>query len=470
MKSWRLPLEWAVVTAASVGFFVYKIFNLTFRYSDHNLYFFEAGQLLHGLAPHRDFFLTDTGFYVALLAGIKFLIGAHILWLQILPIILHVGSAVILFLFLKHWRNPLAAIAPLLYLFSFSTLANSDYATGEEWAVILLCGALLALAHKRPKLTGVLLALACLFKLYVAAAVIGICIVLIISKDYAQAKRVILAGLATGGIALIFLAFPNPGQFWRNVILFNLHRPPGLEKAHIFAYFFQREWPLLLLALGGIITLGKKRWLIWLPIALSVLFFILFKDIYYLYFQILLAFLVISAVSLLGWIWKKFPDTNSTGPTYILILLVTYTLFMVSSIAFYRTNWQDQGRFTNTAEAAATIKNLPEPYPLYGSYDSAPLLSLLSGRPLYKNYYDTNPISFLAGRLDKNAISAEAAQSGVYLLARITDLPEYDIEDYGYQDYFSAEIFSKFCSRVAVFPSTSNSQDNFLIIYKCKSD
>ena len=42
MKYRRSLLEWIIAIAVSSIFFVYKISSLTFRYGDHNLYFFEA--------------------------------------------------------------------------------------------------------------------------------------------------------------------------------------------------------------------------------------------------------------------------------------------------------------------------------------------------------------------------------------------------------------------------------------------
>jgi hypothetical protein len=457
----RNALEYSAVALSTAGFVIYKLANLTFRYSDHNLYFFEASRLTAGILPHRDYFLTDPGLYVSFLALTKLLVGNHVLWLQAVPIFAYALSAVLLYILLRRWQNPLAFLAPALLLFSFSTLANSDYATGEEFAVLFIILGLLAWQKKRFALLGIALAVACVFKLYAGAIVLGILAVLLVQKKYGAAKKVTLSGSIAGSLLLLPFALANFQNFWSDVILFNLSRPRGLDKATVFAYFWHREWVLMIFALTGAIVSRARRWQIFVPVLFAAMFFLIFKDIYYLYFQITLPFLVVGVVTLLGWIWERYQG----GPAYALALLAPYLFFLLISFNFYTVNWANYGTFADASEAAAKISALPKSYPLYGAYETAPLLSVLSGRPLFKNYYDTNPISFTAGRLNIDSLSQEAAGNGIYLAARITDLPEYNIKDFGYQAYFSESLFNRYCRRVLAFPGTKGS---VLAIYECK--
>jgi len=195
-----------------------------------------------------------------------------------------------------------------------------------------------------------------------------------------------------------------------------------------------------------------------------LLFFLLYRDIYYLYFQTLMPFLVLAATAFLGWVWSS----HKNGPAYSLMLIAVYILFIVLSIAFYRQNWLAQGNFSNADQVAAAVAKLPEPYPIYGDYTAATLVSVLSGRQIFRNNIDTNLTWFRNGRLDKEDISAQAVKGGVYLVARVTDAPELGIKDAGFEEYFSPDLFKASCKQVLDFPDLSGNAYSRLAVYECK--
>ena len=104
---------------------------------------------------------------------------------------------------------------------------------------------------------------------------------------------------------------------------------------------------------------------------------------------------------------------------------------------------------------------------LYGSHEVTPLIALLSERPIFENHADTNTQAFAAGTLDRQQISDAAVKSGIYMLARITHVPEAGYYDIGYQGFFSPERFTDSCQRASTFPSTSLESDNQIVVYKC---
>lgn len=454
-------IEYAVVAASALAFLIYKLNNLVYRHSDHNIYFFYGDKILHGHVPFRDFFMTDPGLYAYILAGVKFLVGKDILLLQAIPLLLHVIIAILIFALLKKWQTKLALLAPAIYLFSFSTLANSDYATGEEWAILTMLLALLLWENKKPFWSGVLWALTGLLKLYTGAALIGF----LIYNFFTAGKKNTLK-LIAGGIPLALLWFGAftliaRNNFWYSLIGFHLHRPAGLDKGAIYLYFLQHEMLLLGLGILGLIILRKKA--VWAMAAGLAIFFLAFKDLYYLYLQTLIPLLTLGTIAFLSWLWQ-----TKNGKAYALSVIALYAGMTVYSISFYNQNWLPRAQFTNAAEVSKEVAALPENYPLYGTYETTPLVSLLSGRDIFKNYYDTNPISFWNGRLDKTKISNEAVDNGVYLVSRISYYPQYGIDQTGFEEYFDKSLFTKYCKPALVFASTSNENDNYLAIYKCK--
>lgn len=452
-----------MVAAACAGFLIYKLHFLTFRYGDPNLYFYYAGHLFGGLIPYRDFFMADPPAFVLALAAIKLFIGQHWLWLQASPIFLHIVAAVMLYVISRKWKNPLSFLAPLFYLFSFSTLANSDYATGEELMIVFTLLALWLWDNRHIKSSALLWAMAGLTKLFAGAGLIGFFIFSLFEKERKKLLVLALTGIAATAVFMLPFILLSPGNALYSIVISHLSRPAGLDKAAVFAYFFQREWLLLILAAPGFMLTKKK--LVLGPFLGLLVFFLLFSDVYYLYFQTLLPFLVLAATAFLGWIWSSYKN----GPAYSLMLITAYVLFMGVSITFYHNNWLAQGKFSNAGSISAAVAGLPESYPLYGDYTATPLIALMSGRQIYKNYVDTDTIWFWAGRLDKEKIGREAAKDGVYLVARITDYPELGIKDTGFEEYFSRGIFDSYCKRVLDFPSESQGQDNKLAVYRCKN-
>jgi hypothetical protein len=163
----------------------------------------------------------------------------------------------------------------------------------------------------------------------------------------------------------------------------------------------------------------------------------------------------------LGWLWG-----NKKELFYF--VLAVYVAFLVISLNYYQQTFFNQDRFINANEISDYVKTLPARYDIYGSHEVAPVVALLSGRKLFKNYIDTNGQAFASGGQNLQKASQDAAKNGVILIARITDLPEYNIKDFGYEAYFAKDVFTKYCTRTKTFPSTSNDQDNFIVLYKCQ--
>ncbi len=446
---------WVIVTVA--GFLSYKLVNLTFRFGDGNAYVYMANALWHGLIPYRDYFLADPPFLILFLSFFKLIFGSHWLLYSGLPYLIEVGSALVLYLIAR--RQPLGFLAPILYLFSFSILSTSEFLTGVQLAILFsLLG--FYLQSRKPYLSGVFWGLAAMTKLYILPAWIGFWLYLVFTKQGWLKPTIGFFG----SIALVLLPFLilSPKGTIDSLLLHQFHRAQGLNPWTVWKYFLQREWPLIILAGFSSLHSGIRKF-IW-PFCLTVVFFLIFQDLYYTYLAYLIFFLVLLAAAGIGYLQSQ----TDLLPIYALsVLLVSASV--ISGIYYYQTTVRDQGRFLNSQEIADYLKTQTDHSQIYGSHEVAPLLALQSGKTLFGNYIDTNAQVFAAGTEDKEQVSRDAVRQGVYLVARITDLPEYQITDQGYEGYFSPEVFAKNCRRLELFASTSRESDNYIGIYDCLS-
>lgn len=353
---------------------------------------------------------------------------------------------------------------PLVYLFSFTVLATSDYLTGAQLAVFFAAVAWYLWIKDSPFLSGIFWVLSFLTKLYMGPMFAGLIIYeLIFQKKYRAVLRLIAgSAVAAAGILLPF-AILAPKEIFNYTFIHQLQRPPGLDRGHVWGYFFKREWLVLgLAALGAFF--GKQKILI-LSFAGMLIFFALFIDIYYAYFDSFYFFAVLLALLFLERL-RRDADLNFLFG----ILAVGYVLFLIFSANFYFREIYPAGQFTNSQEIAEYVRNLPEDLPLYGSHEGAPLIALQSGRPLFDNRIDTNMQAFGSGAQDLGKISRQAVERGVYFIARVTDLPELGINNQGFEGYFIREEFDKHCRLLRAFPSTAREQDNYISVFRCAED
>jgi hypothetical protein len=454
--------ELAIVFFSVIGFLAFKFSHLSFHFGDGNAYIYMAQAFSSGHWPYRDFFLADPPFFVLLLVPLKMIFGNHLLLFQAMSPLIEAGTALLLYLILRGKKSPLAFLAPAIYLFSFTVLAISDFFTGVQLVVFFIVLGVYLWQKHYPFLSGLVWALACLIKLYAGPAFLGLLILSLASKQQKAFFKMALG--AAVGVALVLLPFaifalPQMVNF---TLLHQFHRPPGLNQAAVWQFLWHKQWLLLLLALFGGMT--KKDLLIIYPLLFSLLFLLLFQDLYYNYFLILMPFLSLLVVQFFSWAWEKF----RYGRQMALGLLAVFILFAVAGFVDYQNNFIILSRFLNAPQVAAAVKALPKNYPLYGSHEVAPLVALMSGKPIFANIIDTNTQAFASGGQNLAEISRQAVATGVYLLAKITDLPQYGIKDFGFEGYFEKSVFEKSCGRVLQFPSTSGEQDNVIAVYECK--
>ena len=93
----------------------------------------------------------------------------------------------------------------------------------------------------------------------------------------------------------------------------------------------------------------------------------------------------------------------------------------------------------------------------------------MTNKKLLANHIDTNAQLFASGVLNKQQISQQATQTGVYLLTKVANIPQNPNLDTGYQGYFDQKIFEKKCQRLEIIEGASYELFDDIAIYDCQN-
>ncbi|OGJ04262.1 hypothetical protein A3F97_02135 [Candidatus Nomurabacteria bacterium RIFCSPLOWO2_12_FULL_41_10] len=447
-----------IVALAIISFALWKLSSLQFRFGDENVYFYMSDAILRGFIPYKDFFFADPPFFIYMMAIFKAIFGSHIILFKTLPILFDSLSAILIYLLLRK-NNIFAALGPIFYLFSFTILSTSDYVTGAEVMMFFILLALYSDQNKKHFWSGAFWALACLSKLYAGPALLGFLFYKLISKEFLPARNIILGGLAATIVILLPFFILAPHQVFYDLIIHQFNRPTGINKWNILSVFARFEWLLIISSLLGMFIAKNKSWIY--PLIFSAVFFLLYKDLYYLYLHLLLPFIIFLAVEFAAFLNKKREEIAWA-------FIVFYIFVSFYSISGYVNTYGPQGIFNQPEEIAEALKTAPEDFPAYGAQEIAPLVALMSGRKIFGNVIDTNTQNFAAETQNLDLISEKATKNGIYLVARVANYPEQNMQDTGFEGYFNKKIFDSSCKFYKSFDRNSPGDPlNQVTIYKC---
>src|SRR6056297_861646 len=203
--------EFWIFVLVAFSFVLIKVFQIKFKFSDGNIYFYMGDALLRGELPYADFFLASPPLQVLVISGflgVIRLLGLKLIFLKLVPIIASV-------------------------IFSFSVLTTSDYSSGVHLTTMFFVISLYFVVNKKKPLWGVVFsALALLTRLYVAPAILGLLIYLLL-KDRKNFLRFSLSlGLLFVSINLVLLGFFG-ADYFESVYRYHLLKSEGLSKTKV---------------------------------------------------------------------------------------------------------------------------------------------------------------------------------------------------------------------------------------------
>ncbi|MBI3576583.1 hypothetical protein HY086_00915 [Candidatus Gottesmanbacteria bacterium] len=442
----------------TVIFLIYRWMTLTFRHGDGNVYLYAGHVLTQGILPYRDYVFADPPILPFVIGFLDVVTHRVVLAYLFLPIVLEAANALLIATLLKRWKSNFYWLAPAVYLFSLPILRTSDHLQGSQLTVFFSLLGIMLWDTNKPLLSGISWALGCLTKLYLVPAYAGFLLAAYLSKRKNLIKKLLIGSLATLIVILLPFLLLAPQNFFRDVILFPLLRQAEFSKLTILGNYARDAWPLLIVGLIGILRLPQP--IIVFPLLVLTIFFLLFKDIFYIYVVTVHWYVVTLCVLLVGNLKKKWMQWGLVG---------AFLIYLGWSLYQYQTKFIDYSRFDNAQAVAAYFKKQPDTLPLYGFHELTPLLALLADRRVYNNVVDTHPQLFATHMLDRDTISQSASRDGVYLLYLEQLFPDGSRFRSLDGTFFSKKIFDQSCTHQTDIPISRSTDDVVIGIYRCSS-
>lgn len=450
-------------------FLLFKIFNLSVRASDSNIYFYTGYQLLQGEILYKDIFFTNFPL-IPYASALYFLLFFGSLKLYFLTPVLEasaVGFLIFLIVLQQTKNSLLSALSSLLYLFSFIVLSTSDHQSGVFLASLFAVVSYYFFIERRYLLTGVFIALALLTKAYFIPILVAYLAVLyferneVESRNFSRQARKIMIFL--GGFALTIFLILLPTllfayqDFLKDVFVYSLTRTQGVEKGRIIWFFLTHDFVLFFILIFNLYLLLKKHFFGFLSL-FGILFFFFYQDIYYLYLNFFIPFLCISLPTLHETIQKQFNLQK-----YVLTTIIG--IFLLYSIFSYLTGYKNLQKIDITAMTNAV--KMQNPKYLYGINSLTPALSYTTGVPLLNNVVDTNPNIYRKRFLDAKKMTSDAIKNHAMIIGEGLDYPEYNVQDALTGEIFITDTVKKSCKLIAFFPIQNEGPQNRITFFKC---
>ena len=442
-------------------FLILKVSQLKIKFSDGFTYMYMGKLILEGLVPYRDFFFASPPLQPYLLALGELFLGNHILLLKLIPILSTAGSSYFIYQFMrKKFGNLQAITSSILFLFSFIILLTTDYSTGIHLTLFFVLGAMYFIEEDKSLTAGIFGGLALLVRLYALFPLAGAGIYYLIYKKKNLFRFSSGTFLIFLPVSLIFQIISN-GAYLDQIFFFRLHLISGigLSKWSILWFFITRDFLLV----GGslfYLFLDKEKKKLALPLlatALSLVLYTVYSDIYYLYLGLITGFLAMFTTRFIF----LFEDYKNFKKVLALILI----LFILINSFFYVKNYSSTANITFTEDLVNFVKdNSLENQTIYGSFEIAPLISLLSGRELAGDIADTNPKNIMTNTFSIGDL--EDRIKGVrFIIAKGVLLTSGDIAGFG--ESIPINYLQKNCNLAKTYPIEKDFSSNTVFVYIC---
>lgn len=440
-------------------FFIFKLSSISIRLSDTNVYFYTAYKLLEGQLLYTDIFFTNLPLFPFISSAYLLISGKSVEFYYLTAIIeVLATSFVIYFIVYKQWGRKLYAVcSQAVYLFSFIILATSDHQSGVFAASLFATLSYFFFQRKNYLLTGIFTAFAILTKAYFLPILLTYGVYLIIKKRD-KLINFIAGGVVTAAFVLApFFIFSQEGII-NNVFYYSLTRGAGTNKVEVFQFFMFRDF-LFFFLLTINLFLFRKHLFFSLFSFFTLLFILLYQDIYYLYLNLAVPFLVISLPIYLNFFEKKLNMQKFVLPSILVI-------FIFINTGQYISNYRSLQTVDNHERLVQIINDLNPEY-IYGSNNITPILAYLSNTPLLNNTVDTNANIFRKGILNAQRMTSLALQNKTIVVVHGISYPQYNIEDQVLDEIVDKEKILNDCNLAYSHPVYAEGIANRINIFSC---
>lgn len=460
MKFYKFLREqkgWLFLGLLIAAFLSIKISTQSTHFADGWVYFYFGKLVSEGSLPYRDFYYSSPPLIPYLMGALHALFGFKLSLANLLPTFFSILDAVLIFTLLRKKIGNFALLAVFAYLFSFLNFAVTDYFSEAHPLTTFALAGLLFFENKKLFWSGVFFGLAGLTKLY--GLVPALFLPFLIWRDRNNLGKFLGGILLSFGLPnLIFLGIMQ--REYLDMIFFNhLHKSEGIPKLRIFSFFLAKDFLLLG---SAVLLLFMKKLKPFLAPLLAILalaiFYIFFKDIYYLYLKVFLGFFVILLFS--GFSNSKRKMLPKKIASVFLILILTNSIFAMKN---YFGEQKDKARIDNLAEITEFIST--QDGELYGEFSITPLIAFLTEKQIFRNYVDTNEKFLELGIVDSSERAREL-QDGFAKIVVTKNFVGDNI--YGLEKLLPRDFFEQNCTIQKTFPIQNDYEDNVLIVWSCR--
>ena len=441
-------------------FIFLKLTDLGIRLSDTNIYFNIAYRILQGQLPYKDFFFANFPFFAYASSFYYFLIQGNIDLFYLTSVIETIIVTLLIYkISYAKTKNYLISItSSLLYIYSFIILSTSDHQTGVSTASLFAVLAYYFLKNKRIFISGLFTSLCALTKAYFLPIALSFLFYLLIKREWKRLASFFLGILIASLIVLLPFLILSPKQFINDIFGFSLVRPSGLLKTDIFWFFVVKDFLLLIILLFNLINF-KKNVFFSLVSLFTILFFIGYQDIYYLYLNFLIPFLCLSFYEMNIFINEKINVQKLVVPT-IVIIFILFNLFI------YISNYRNLQKINNIDQIISVIKK-EKPDFLYGVNDITPALIAITKVPALENVNDAHEYFFTKKVYDKEVLTNKAVENKTIIITHGAEYPEYNIKQDILDNIFVKEAIYKNCQIILSVPVVAEGNTNRINLFKC---
>lgn len=444
----------------ALPFFLLKVTNLGIWLSDTNIYFYTGYKLLQGQVLYKDIFFTNFPL-LPYISALYFLLtngNLPLFFFTASVEVIAIGFLIYALVLQQEKSRLLAILSSGVYLYSFIVLATSNHQTGVFLASLFALSSYLFFTKQKLFLSGIFIAFTILTKAYFLPVALALLIVILIKKRAFAIPFLTGCMLATAFVLLPSLLLA-PNDLFRDVLSYSLTRSQGIPKGNIARFFLTHDTLFVILLLWNLISI-RKRLFFGLVSLFSLLFFLLYQDIYYLYLNFAIPFLALSFPSLLKKLQQSLSLQKMVIPTCISIILMI-------NLAVYFPKYATQQKIERIDLLTTAIKK-QHPRSLYGINALTPALAYMTDTPLLDGIIDTNENIFRKGFLDKRILTRHAIEQKSMLIANGASYPEINIHYPLLGGIFDEKAVAASCRLLVSMPIQPEGIENQINVFTCE--
>jgi hypothetical protein len=453
-----------------LAFLVIKITQISYRFSDESIYFYMGKIVMEGAIPYKDFYFASPPLQIYLLGTIGLFIGKNYILLKLLPIATTVITSLLLYLVIKKINNDSwkAVVAVALFLFSSLTLITTDYETGVHLTTMFVIAMIYFIYDGKHFLAGFMASLALLTRLYSPFPVFGAFAYLLIFERKGILK--FLAGCSVFILVFLVMNTVSQGSMIQDIIFSKLKYISAefIPKTSILLEIVKSDWLLVVSSLAFLIIGDKKRFALPLLTFVSTcVFYMIFSDLYYMYFVLIIPLLCIFGSESIAKILRQIRNKAGNKKAKMAIILLTAIIISVAVLntAHYLNKYSAVGKIYFIDDIVEHVKqNSATDETIYGEYGITPIIALLSNRKISHNMIDTMDKNFLIGIFNATERTELMRDDARFIMAKVKT----DGNAITEVQYFIDRDFIRDCKKVKIYPIKDELDYDALVVWDCK--